>query len=56
MHSERASYLGFRENFAALFVLNYWLIEFPLSVIASRFELRYQQKQLVPLYYKICPC
>ena len=27
-HNKRASYLGFRENFATLFVLNYWLREF----------------------------
>ena len=44
MHNERASYLGFKETFAALFVLNCWLREFPLSAIANRFELRCQSK------------
>ena len=31
MHNAPASYLGLRDDFAALFVLNYWLREFPLS-------------------------
>ena len=39
----------------AMFVLNYWLREFLLSEIANRFELRYESKQLMLLYYKICP-
>ena len=43
----------FQGNFAAMFVLNYWLREFPLSALANRFELRCEPKQL--LHYKICP-
>ena len=46
----------FLGNFAAMFVLNYWLREFPLSAIANRFEWRCEPKQLMLLYYKICPC
>ena len=42
--------------FAAMFVLNYWLKEFPLSAFSNRFELRCQLKQLLLLYYEICPC
>ena len=38
MQNESASFLGFTETFVALFVLNYWLREFPLSAIANRFE------------------
>ena len=34
--------------------LNYWLVEFPLSVFANRIELRCEPKQLMLLYYKIC--
>ena len=43
-HSKRASFPGFRET-AALFVLNYWLREFPLSTIENVFEFGCQQKQ-----------
>ena len=39
-----------------MFVLNYWLKEFLLSELANRFELRCESKQLMLLYYKICPC
>ena len=39
-----------------MFVLNYWLREFLLSAFASLFELRCEPKQLMLLYYKICPC
>ena len=46
----------FQGNFAAVFVLNYWLREFLLSAFANRFELRCEPKQLMLLYYKICPC
>ena len=46
----------FQGNFAAVFVLNYWLREFLLSAFANRFELRCEPKQLIVLYYKICPC
>ena len=46
----------FQGNFAAVFVLNFWLIEFLLSAFANRFELRCEPKQLMPLNYKICPC
>ena len=37
---------------AALFALK----EFPLSAIANLFEFRFQQKQLMPLSNRICPC
>ena len=47
MHNKREKLPGFQRNFAALFVLNYWLREFPLSAIANLFELKCQQKQLV---------
>ena len=43
-------------NIAAKFVLSYWLSEFLLSAFANRFELRFEPKQLMPLYYEICPC
>ena len=46
----------FQGNCAAFFVLNYWLGEFILPAIANRFELRCEPKQLMLLYYKICPC
>ena len=46
----------FQCNFAAMFDLNYWLREFPLSVFANCFELRCEPQQLMLLYYKICPC
>ena len=39
----------------AMFVFNYWLREFLLSAFANRFELRCEPKQLILLYYKICP-
>ena len=37
----------FQGDFAAVFVLNYWLREFPLSAFANRFELRCEPKQLM---------
>ena len=48
----------FQGNFAAMFVLNYWLRvrEFLFSVFANGFELRFEPKRLMLLYYKICPC
>ena len=53
--SESSPY-WFQGNFAAMFVLNYWLREFPLSVFTNRFELSCEPKQLMLLYYKIFPC
>ena len=47
---------GFQRNFAAFIVLNFCSREFPLSTIANLFEFRCQQKQLMLLSYKICPC
>ena len=41
----------FQDNFAVMFA---W--KFLLSAIANRFELRCEPKQLMLLYYKICPC
>ena len=35
---------GFRTNVAALFALNYWLGEFPLSTVANRFDFQSQSK------------
>ena len=35
---------GPRAAFPAFLVLNYWLIEFPQSAVANRFELRCQSK------------
>ena len=55
MHNERASYLGFKETFAALFVLNCWLREFPLSAIASRVELRCQSNTTVAIVLQNLP-
>ena len=46
----------FQSNFAVMFVLNCWLREFPLSAFANGFEWRCEPKQLMLLYYKICPC
>ena len=46
----------FRGNFAALFVLIYCLRKFLLSAFANRSDLRYEPKQLMLSYYKICPC
>ena len=45
----------FQGNFMATFVLNFWLREFLLSALANHFELRCEPKQLMLLYYKICP-
>ena len=39
-----------------MLVLNCWLRDFLLSAVANRFELRCKPKQLMLLYYKICPC
>ena len=39
-----------------MFALNYWLGEFLLSAFANRFELSCEPKQLMLLYFKICPC
>ena len=58
IQNEQAAYMGFRANFAALFILNYWLREFLLSLISDYFELRCQsisQRQLTLLHYKIFP-
>ena len=38
-----------------MFVLNYRLREFLLSAFANRFELKCEPKQLMLLYYKMCP-
>ena len=38
-----------------MFVLICWLRLFLSSAVANRFELRCQLKQLLLLYYKICP-
>ena len=46
----------FQGNFVASFALNFWLREFLLSAFANSFELRCETKQLMLLYYKICPC
>ena len=46
----------FQGNFAASFLLNFCLIEFLLSADANHFELMCEPKQLMLLYYKICPC
>ena len=46
----------FLDSFAAMLVLNYWLREFLLAAFANRFELRCEPKQLMLLFYKICPC
>ena len=43
-HKKGARYLGFRDTFAALIVLNYWLREFPLFAVANRFELKCESK------------
>ena len=53
--NESLPYL-FQGNFASSFVLNFCLKEFLLSAFANRFELRCEPKQLMLLYYKICPC
>ena len=44
----------FQGNFAAMFVLNYWLREFLLYAFANRFELRCEPKQQMLFYYKFC--
>ena len=43
----------FQGNFAAIFVLNYWLREFPLSAFANHFESRCEPKQLMLFFYKM---
>ena len=55
-HQVRVCTTGFGATFAAVFVLNYWLKEFLLSAFVYRFELRCEPKQLMLLYYKMCPC
>ena len=54
MHSNRASYLGFKEIFAAFFVSNYWLREFPSSAIVNQFELRCQSKATHAVVLRNC--
>ena len=46
----------FQGNFGSSFVLNFCLREFLLSALVNRFELRFEPKRLMLLYYKICPC
>ena len=55
-HQVRVCCTGFRATLRLCLCLNCWLREFPLSVFANRFELRCELKQLMLLYYKICPC
>ena len=55
-HQTRVFRTGFRATYAVVFVLIYWLREFLLSAFTNRFELRCEPKQLMLLYYKICPC
>ena len=47
---------GFGANFAVVFVSIYWLREFLFSAVTGRFDFRCQLKELLLLYYKICPC
>ena len=47
---------GFEATFATVFVLIYWLREFPLSAVTNRFELRCQLKQLLLLSCKTFLC
>ena len=55
-NEQQASLLpGFQRNFAALFVLNYWFRQFPLSAIVNVFDFSCPGKQLMLLSYKICP-
>ena len=56
LHKEIVCPTGFGATFAAVFVLIYWLREFPLSAVTNRFELRCQLKQLISLYYKVYLC
>ena len=42
----------FQGNFAAVFVLNYWLREFLLFALTNRFIMRCETKRLMLLYYK----
>ena len=46
---------SFHATIAAVFVLIYYLREFPSSGIINCFELRCQSKQLLLLYYKFVP-
>ena len=46
----------FQGNFAAMFVLNYWLRGPLLSALPNRFELMCEPRHLMLLCYKICPC
>ena len=45
-----------KATFAALFVSNDLLREFPSSAVANRFELRSHSKQQMLSCYKICSC
>ena len=56
MHNKRDSYLGFRCTLQLCLFLNFCLKAFPLFAIADLFQFRCQQKQLMLLSYKICPC
>ena len=44
LHKATVRPTGFRANFAALFILNFWLREFPLSAVANSFESQCQSK------------
>ena len=46
----------FQDDFSGFFVLNYWLREFPWSVIANCFELRCQSKKQMQKCCTVCPC
>ena len=47
LHKVRVCPTAFWTTFAPVFVLINWLIEFPSSAVANRFELRCQLKQLL---------
>ena len=43
------------KTLGTFFALNYWLGEFPLAAMVNHFKFWCQEKQLIQLYYKICP-
>ena len=56
LYTARVCPTGFEATSAVMFALIHLLREFPLSVIANRFEFKCQLKQLLLLYYKIFSC
>ena len=55
LHKARVCPTGFGATFAVVFFSIYRLRKFTWSAVTNRFKLSVQLKQLLLLYYKICP-